>query len=99
MEEEIKFLRVEVAKLRSMLVPINLHEQAKMKLIEAIMTHKEFSSKRQWALYARVSMDTFYRIENEVIDQLVRQGYKVVYEPVSSYKDSRVYCYRVHLQF
>lgn len=99
MAEEIRLLKEEVEKLRCMLLPIDLHTQTITKLIESIKKHRRFRSKRQWALYARVSMDTFYRSEKEVLEKLAAQGYKIVYEPDRSKKNSRVYCYRVRLEY
>ena len=86
-----------VEHLEKMLKVTSLKNRAKMRLLEAIMEYKEFRSKRQWARYARVSMDTFYRLEREVIEEVRGMGYDVVYEPVLSRKGS-VYRYHVSLK-
>ena len=57
MEEEIQLLKREIEKLKDMLSPIDPHDRAKQRMIESIKKHREFRSKRQWARYARVSMD------------------------------------------
>jgi len=95
--ELILRLEREVEELKRMLLPIDLHTRAKMKLVEAIKKHRHFRSKRQWVLYARVSMDTFYRLEEEVIEELARQGYRVIYKPVLSRK-GRIYRYEIRLK-
>jgi hypothetical protein len=48
--------------------------------------------------HGTLSMDTFYRLEKEVINELESQGHKVIYEPIFPRKGSRVYCYRVLLE-
>jgi hypothetical protein len=79
--------------------PVNPYARAKQRMIEAIKKHGRFRSKRQWALYARISTDTFYRLEKEVIDELARKGYKVIYEPIFSRKNARIYSYFVRLEY
>ena len=97
MENRINELLRRVEHLERRLKPIGLTNRAKMRLLEAIIEYKEFRSKRQWALYARVSMDTFYRLEREVIEELRRTGYKVEYIPLIS-RNGSIYRYHVRLK-
>ena len=87
-KERILRLERRMDQLEALLSPLNLHEQAKTRLTEAIKKHRRFRSKRQWALYSRLgSMDTYYRLEKEAVDELARQGHKVIFEPVFRRKD------------
>jgi len=97
-ERQLRDLQKRVEIIERKLEPINLHSRARQRMIEAIRKQRKFRSKRQWARYARVSMDTFYRLEKEVIRDLERQGYKTIYQPISSRKNSRVYSYEVRLE-
>jgi len=97
LEVRVQTLEKKLEKLIKMFSPLDLHAQAKDKMIKAIKKHKKFRSKRQWALYAKVSMDTFYRLEKEVIVELEREGYKVIYKPISSKKNSHIYRFDIQL--
>lgn len=97
-EQRMRYLEKEIEKLKRIIRPGDLHTQAKVRMVEALRKHKEFYSKRRWGLCARVSMDTFYRIIEEVELDLHKEGYEVTYIPVFRRNNAtKIYRYRVRL--
>lgn len=59
-------------------------------LVEALLRAKRFGSKTLWIRRADVARDSFYRHEDEVIKELQRRGYRVVYEEVLKGKKKQI---------
>jgi len=97
--EQIFRLEKEIEELKKLVKPLDLHTNAKSRLINAIKRRKKFFSKSEWGRRALISMDTFYRIIEEVQHDLLEQGYRVVYTPIYGRKNkNKAYRILVHLE-